>query len=59
MIDGSASVLACNEAQSFFKVNEDADYWLCHSDARQVSDLPEAPEIDSAVYDRKRVGDPK
>jgi hypothetical protein len=26
--------------------------WLCHSDARQVSDLPESLTKDLAVYDR-------
>src|SRR5215813_9779091 len=32
--------------------------WLCHSDARQVSDLPEATQLELAVYDRQRtVGD--
>ena len=34
--------------------------WLCHSDARQVSDLPEAAsEVWRSVTAYKRVGDPK
>jgi hypothetical protein len=32
--------------------------WLGHSDARQVSDLPESAFIDLSVYDR-RVRDPE
>ncbi|MDX6446837.1 MAG: hypothetical protein QOH71_3911 [Blastocatellia bacterium] len=33
-------------------------FWLCHTDARQVSDLPTKASLYLAVYDR-RVGDPK
>jgi len=33
--------------------------WLCRSDARQVSDLPEKPSTILRVFDREsRVGDP-
>ena len=30
--------------------------WLCHVDARQVSDLPGSSPLDLAVYDRNSSG---
>ena len=29
-----------------------SDEWLCHTDARQVSDLPSKASLNQAVYDR-------
>src|SRR5258707_2660171 len=37
---------------TLFRSRRPPGLWLCHADARQVSDLPRKPTLKLAVYDR-------